>query len=375
MTDKNLPEDFDPVSPEKGNWVVYFKVVQLIFFLYLFLLSVGLLGSSLKLFGKGFAETMIATTSNPIVGLFIGVLVTSIVQSSSMTTSLVVGMVGGGLLSVEHAIPVVMGANIGTTITNILVSLVHIRRSGEFRRAFAASTVHDIFNLLSVAVFLPIQIKTNFLGILSQKLADLFSQLGGFKLFNPLALVTKPVIKAVLALLDQNALVASILAVLLLFFSLNFMVRTLKKMVISRLTGVFQRYIFKTTARSFFLGLILTVMVQSSSITTSIIVPLAGAGVLSLAQIYPYTLGANLGTTATAILASLATGNISAVMIAFSHMLFNLCGIAIFLPLRKIPMALARKLADYSVKSKAVPVAFVGIVFFAIPLLLIYLWR
>lgn len=365
----------DLPSPDINNKVAYIKVIQFILFLYFFLLSVGLLGSSLKLFGKGFAEAMIATTSNPIVGLFIGVLVTSVVQSSSMTTSLVVGMVGGGLLTVENAIPVVMGANIGTTITNILVSLAHVKRSVEFRRAFSASTVHDIFNLLSVAIFLPIQLKTNFLGYFSSHLTEVFSKVGGVTLFNPLAAITKPVIKLILQLLGQNAIISSILAVCLLFLSLHFMVKTLKKLVISKRTGVFQRYIFKNTARSFFVGLILTVMVQSSSITTSVIIPLAGAGILSLSQIYPYTLGANLGTTATAILASLATGNLSAVMIAFAHMLFNISGIAVFLPLKKIPITLAAKLANYSVRSKLVPVAFIGIIFFVLPLILIYFWR
>ena len=88
------------------------QILQLVFFLYLFLVSIGLMGASFKIFGKGFAETLIATTSNPFVGLFIGVLATSLIQSSSSTTSIVVGMVGGGVLTVGNAIPIVMGANI-----------------------------------------------------------------------------------------------------------------------------------------------------------------------------------------------------------------------------------------------------------------------
>jgi sodium-dependent phosphate cotransporter len=351
------------------------RVILLLGLLYLFLLSVGLLGSSLKLFGKDLAETLMTTTSNPVLGLFIGILVTSIVQSSSMTTSLLVGMVGSGLISVENAIPIVMGANIGTTITNILVSLVHINRSGEFRRAFAASTVHDIFNILSVIVFLPIQVYTNFLGKMSDFLAEAFSNVGGLKLFNPLGAITKPVIHLLIDLFDKNAIILCIFAVLLLFASLHFMVRTLRSVFITRLTGLFQRYIFKTTLRAFLVGLVLTVLVQSSSITTSLIVPLAGSGVLTLIQIFPYTLGANLGTTATAILASLALGNIHAVTIAFCHMFFNICGIGVFMPLKKIPITLASRLADYSVKSKLVPLAFVVTVFFLIPLALLYLWR
>jgi sodium-dependent phosphate cotransporter len=353
----------------------YIRLFLLFGLLYTFLLSVGLLGSSLKLFGKGFAETLLATTSHPIAGLFIGVLITSIVQSSSMTTSLLVGMVGSGLVSVDNAIPIVMGANIGTTITNTMVSMVHLNRSAEFRRAFSTATVHDIFNMLAVVVFLPIQIKTNFLGKISSGLAEAFSNVGGLKLFNPLSAVTKPVIAQILILLDKNAIISCTLAVILLFVSLHFLVKILKSVFIKRLTSLFQRYIFKTGIRAFIVGLFITVMVQSSSITTSLVIPLAGSGILTLIQIFPYTLGANLGTTGTAILASLATGNIHAVTIAFAHMFFNLCGIAVFLPLKKIPLTLAQKLADYSIKSKLIPFAFIVVVFFIVPLVLLYFWR
>ncbi|UCD16467.1 MAG: Na/Pi cotransporter family protein, partial [Candidatus Zixiibacteriota bacterium] len=117
------------------------KPIGLIFFLYLFILSITLLGDSFKLFGKEFAQSLLVSTSHPIVGLFIGILATSIIQSSSTTTSIVVGMVAGGLLSIDGAIPIVMGANIGTTVTNTIVSLTHITKSREFQRAFSGAIV------------------------------------------------------------------------------------------------------------------------------------------------------------------------------------------------------------------------------------------
>ncbi len=353
----------------------YLRVALLFGLLYIFILSVGLLGSSLKLFGEGFAEALLSTTSNPILGLFIGVLVTSLVQSSSMTTSLLVGMVGSGLISVENAIPIVMGANIGTTITNAMVSLVHINRSAEFKRAFSAATVHDIFNMLAVALFLPIQIKTNFLGHFSSRAAEIFSDAGGLSLFNPLGAATKPVIKEIILLLGSNPILSSILAILLLFLSLHFLVKVLKSVFIGKLTGLFQRYIFKTTPRAFVVGLFITVMVQSSSITTSLVIPLAGSGILTLIQVFPYTLGANVGTTGTAILAALATGNIHGVTIAFAHLFFNLSGIAVFFPLKRIPLTLATKLAEYAIKSRIIPFALIAVFFFIIPLVLLYFWR
>ncbi len=91
----------------------------------------------------------------------------------------------------------------------------------------------------------------------------------------------------------------------------------------------------------------MTLVVQSSSVTTSLIVPLAGAGIVKLKKIFPYTLGANIGTTGTALLAALATGHPIAVTAAFAHLLFNIFGIVIFYPLRFIPIRLAEITSNY----------------------------
>jgi len=362
---------------KQDNKSVAINTILLLGLLYIFLMSIGLLGSSLKLFGKPLAEALISTTNHPIVGLFLGILATSIVQSSSMTTSLVVALVAGGMITVENAIPMVLGANIGTTITNLLVSMAHINRSNEFRLAFAAATVHDIFNILSVIIIMPLQVATDFLGKASIAMADVFAGVGGLKMFNPLKAVTTPAINLILDLINHSAVFGVILALILLFLSLNYIVKLLKRVFIGKITTLFQKYIFKTTLRSFTVGLLITVIVQSSSVTTSLIIPLAGSGILNLIQIFPYTLGANLGTTGTAILASLATGNVSALAIAFAHMLFNICGIFLFLilPLKKIPIYLAEKLAESAAKSKLIPVGFVAFLFFILPLILISIWR
>lgn len=104
------------------------RLAALLGLLYLFFISIGLIGDAFKLTGKGFAESLLQTTADPLVALFIGILATAVMQSSSTTTSIVVGMVGGGVLSVANAIPIIMGANIGTSVTNMLVSVGHIQR-------------------------------------------------------------------------------------------------------------------------------------------------------------------------------------------------------------------------------------------------------
>jgi sodium-dependent phosphate cotransporter len=341
--------------------------------MYAFFLSITLMGDSFKFFGRGFAEQLLTTTSNPFVGLFIGILATSLVQSSSTTTSMVVGLVAGGALGVSGAIPIVIGANIGTSVTNTMVSIGHISRPAEFRRAVAAATVHDFFNLIAVAILFPLQLATNFLGNASNFLGTQLQDAGGMQLINPVKLIVDPVADLIASLTGESGAIMLIISISLLFTALRYIVVNLKVLVIGRVEAFFDSVLFKTAFRAMMFGLILTIMVQSSSITTSLAVPLAGAGILTLQQIFPMTLGANIGTTITAMLAALMTGELSAVTVAFAHVLFNVIGIIIVWPIRRVPIYLATLLADQTVKSKLIPLAYIATVFFLIPLALILL--
>ena len=99
---------------------------------------------------------------NPVVGLMIGILGTVLVQSSSTFTSIIVAAIGAGM-DVRIAIPMIMGANIGTSITNTLVAMTQIGNKDEFERAFAAATVHDLFNWCTVLVIFTIEVKFQYL--------------------------------------------------------------------------------------------------------------------------------------------------------------------------------------------------------------------
>lgn len=354
------------------------RVALLVVLLYIFLVSIGTLGSSFKLFGGGFVDGLIDSASFPLIGLFVGVLATTLVQSSSTTTSIVVAMVGGGTMPVETAIPVIMGANIGTSVTNTLVSLGHVTHSREYSRAIAASTVHDFFNLCAVLLLFPLQWATGFLGKGAAVMSELFGQVGGFKFASPIKLVTKPTVKWIQHAVDDQAWLLLVISLILMFASLRYLVKTLKSLVLSRVEAVFDRVLFRSALRAMGFGLLLTVLVQSSSITTSLIVPLAGAGILTLRQIFPYTLGANVGTTCTAILASLAVGEPGAVTVAFAHLLFNIVGISLIWPVRQVrevPLALARRMAYLAQRNRWIPVAYIVIIFYLAPFLIITLLR
>jgi sodium-dependent phosphate cotransporter len=348
------------VNPELRDKIL--KTLMVFLTIYFFLLSIKLLGHSFKLFGTGFAEALLQMTSNPFAGLIIGIVSTSVIQSSSTTTSIVVGLVAGGALNLENAIPIIMGANIGTTITNTLVSMGHITRRIEFQRAFGASVVHDFFNICAVIVIFPIELKFHIIEKSALYLEKGFAGVGGLHFFNPLKLLLDPVIKLVdglISYLPYSSMILMIISLVLLFSSLSFLIKTIRSLVLKRIEIIINNYLFRNDFIAFTLGALMTFVVQSSSVTTSIIIPLCGAGLISIRQIFPYTLGANIGTTGTAILAALATQNEIAVTVAFAHLCFNIFGIAIFYPLKFIPIKTAEFVAKKATQSTQNMVVFI----------------
>ena len=125
------------------------SVVSFLAMLYLFFSSIELMSAAFKMSGAGLAQQLLTMASDPVAGLLIGFLATSLIQSSSTTTTIVVGLVASDALTIQLAVPIIMGTNIGTTTTNTIVAIGHVTRPAEFERAFAASTVHDFFNLLA----------------------------------------------------------------------------------------------------------------------------------------------------------------------------------------------------------------------------------
>jgi len=366
------------------------RFLFLVAVLVLFFTSLELMGESFQLMGGGLARDLLAMTSNPFVGLFIGILATSLVQSSSTTTTLTVSLVAAGALDIAGAIPIVMGANIGTSVTNTIVSLGSVTRKEEFRRAMAGATVQDIFNVLAVAVLFPLELMFQFVSRPAAYFTDTLAGMGSTQLLSPVKAVTEPIAGVVIALAGGSGGLVLIAGLGLLFLSLRFLVTLLKSLVLGRSERMLNDVIFGHPVMSMLCGVALTFLVQSSSITTSLTVPLVGAGILTVTQIYPFVLGANIGTTMTAIIAALvlaasgapgseeALRGVAAVKVALAHLFFNLYGIALFLPfdrLRRIPIRLAERLGAWAVTNRAYAIGYIAAVFFLIPLLTIWTTR
>uniref|UniRef100_A0A3B5LPE6 Sodium-dependent phosphate transport protein 2B n=1 Tax=Xiphophorus couchianus TaxID=32473 RepID=A0A3B5LPE6_9TELE len=440
------------------------KLILLLGLLYLFICSLDVLSSAFQLVGGKAAGDIFqdsAVLSNPVAGLVIGVLVTVLVQSSSTSSSIVVSMVSSGLLDVKSAVPIIMGANIGTSVTNTIVAVMQAGDRNEFRRAFAGATVHDFFNWLSVIVLLPLEAATGVLFRLTDLLIKSFNIESGEDAPELLKVITDPLTSSIIQLdksvitdiatgtgdarnkslvkrwckTEKNTtfwnatvdscpagyvcwmegnqtwtqmnqtwtnylerckhifayaelpdlaigLILLALSLLVLCTCLILIVKLLNSMLKGQVAVVIKKVLntdfpfpfgWVTGYIAILVGAGMTFIVQSSSVFTSAITPLVGIGVISLERAYPLTLGSNIGTTTTAILAAMAStgdklGN--SLQIALCHFFFNIMGILLWypIPFMRVPIRLARGLGNKTAKYRWFAALYLFLCFLVFPL-------
>ncbi|XP_015794960.1 sodium-dependent phosphate transport protein 2B-like [Tetranychus urticae] len=399
--------------------IILLKIICLLLLLYSFITSLDFLASGFRLLGGRAAGSVFHNNEllrNPIVGLIIGILFTVLVQSSSTSTSIAVTLVAAELIRVKEAIPIVMGANIGTSITNTIVSLLQSTDRNEFRRAFAAATVHDMFNWLTVIVLLPLEVTTGYLEVTTKiavssikweksnsaspeylkKLTSPFSKLIVQLDNNAIKEIALGNSSTVESLLKKNgkALINSLqlsdktsgiilitISLVILCLCLISIVKILHSMLKGRIALLIKKYVnaeyrlpwsVLIDYLALLMGCILTILVQSSSIFTSALTPLAGIGVISIERIYPLTLGSNVGTTTTGILAALtADASVldNTLQLAFAHLFFNITGILLFYPIpwMRFPIRLAKILGNTTAKYRWFSIVYLLTVFFLLP--------
>uniref|UniRef100_A0A8C2IMH1 Sodium-dependent phosphate transport protein 2B n=1 Tax=Cyprinus carpio TaxID=7962 RepID=A0A8C2IMH1_CYPCA len=407
--------------------------------LYVFVCSLDILSSAFQLVGGKAAGDIFqdnAVLSNPVAGLVIGVLVTVLVQSSSTSSSIVVSMVSSGLLEVKSAVPIIMGANIGTSVTNTIVAVMQAGDRNEFRRAFAGATVHDFFNWLSVLVLLPLEVASGYLYRLTKLIIDSFNIQTGADAPDLLKVITEPLTKNIIEL-DTSVirdiatgdpaarnkslikiwcktkkvtsrphlslssgthmfvyanlpdlavgLILLALSLLALCTCLILIVKLLNSMLKGQVAVVIKKvlntdfpfpFAWVTGYIAILVGAGMTFIVQSSSVFTSAITPLVGIGVISLERAYPLTLGSNIGTTTTALLAALASPGetlANSLQISLCHFFFNISGILLWypIPFTRIPIRLAKALGNRTAKYRWFAALYLILCFFLFPLLVL----
>uniref|UniRef100_A0A8C7CLH1 Sodium-dependent phosphate transport protein 2B n=1 Tax=Oncorhynchus kisutch TaxID=8019 RepID=A0A8C7CLH1_ONCKI len=404
------------------------KFILLVGFLYMFVCSLDVLSSAFQLVGGKAAGDIFqdnAVLSNPVAGLVIGVLVTLLVQSSSTSSSIVVSMVSSGLLEVQSAVPVIMGANIGTSVTNTIVAMMQAGDRNEFRRAFAGATVHDFFNWLSVLILLPLEAATGVLYKLTKIIIDSFNIQGGNNAPDLLNVITDPLTDAIIELDkkvisdiatgDPAARNKSLIKIWCKTEKITTLVnitvpsdancttgalcwvegnKTLTQINVTetinleRCNHIFVYANLPDLAVGLILlalsllilctCLILIVKLLNSMLKGQVAVVIkkvlnTGIGVISLERAYPLTLGSNIGTTTTAILAAMAAPGetlANSLQVALCHFFFNIAGILLWypIPFTRIPIRLARALGNRTAKYRWFAALYLLLCFLLMPL-------
>ncbi|EQC30027.1 hypothetical protein SDRG_12307 [Saprolegnia diclina VS20] len=371
--------------------------------LYFFMVAVKWIGESFSLLLGCEAKDAFAFADNPVAGLMVGIVSTAILHSSGTVTSIIVALVGSKGLTVRQGVPIIMGANVGTCVTCIMVAFAQMGKRDQFERAMAAATVHDMYNIWSVIVLFPLELLFHPLELLATSMsggqANAYFESPVDIVVNPLASklikVDKTMIekvslgkvtceKAVFlkggAFLDsyksgslsQGAIGGICLAVgfTLLILSLLSLVYMLQKLFRGSAQKTIRKALNFNGYVNILLGTLITFCVHSSTVVTSTLTPMAGLGLVTLEQVYPIVIGANLGTTVTALLASWVTGSPDAVAIALVHFWFNILGIFLFYPIpitRKPILDWARRLAFYSARWPVVAALFLVLLFLIVP--------
>ncbi|MEU8542447.1 Na/Pi symporter [Streptomyces sp. NPDC048717] len=355
--------------------------------IYLLICAVSIISRGFAGLGSDAAHAMFAFAANPWVGLSVGVLGTVLIQSSTTTTAIAVTAVGSGALPIQGAIPIILGANVGTTVTTSLVALTFVRNRAEFRRALGASTVHDFYNWLALLVFFPIELIWHPLRHLSGALTHALygtDWLPNPSHFNFIRAATRPVEHGVIHATTHisstlGPLFTIVIGAVLILVAVRYLGKLLKLLMVGRARDILIRAVGRNAYLAMASGMGVTVVTQSSTITTSVLVPFAGTGILTPAQVYPVVVGSNLGTTFTVVFAAFAGVGPDAeigLQAAFVHLVYNLFAIVVIyvIPfLRPVPLFCAENLAHVASEHRWVLAVYLGTVFIALPALVIVL--
>ena len=267
-----------------------FNVLTMIGGLSLFLFGMNLMGQALeRRAGDKLRSLLDRMTSGVFAGFLTGLCITAIIQSSSATTVMVVGFVNSGLMTLRQAINVIMGANVGTTVTAWLLSLSGIDSGNVWVQLLKPSSFTPVLALIGII---------NYMFCRSSKKKDTGMILLGFA---TLMFGMETMSGAVAGLKDVPAFTNLFIA-------------------------------FKNPVLGVLAGAILTAIIQSSSASVGILQALAVTGSVSYAAAIPIIMGQNIGTTVTAMISSIGT-NKNAKRAAVVHLLFNVIGVVVLLTL------------------------------------------
>ena len=347
---KRIPADEDFVALSGfGSLVRWLAVAAAIasMFLAVYLIFDGASG-----IGSGTVHRLFDLATNPVIGLLIGIVATATIQSSTTVTALTVAAVGTGSLQVAVALPIILGANVGTTLTSLIVSFGFVGSRARFQRAFSAASLHAAFNVVFVVIAFGLEMLFHPL----RRLAELVSSsvLGDGPADTPTGDI---ILEAISPIIDTvgirgwlgellgprgASVVAIALGALVIVVAVRVISRQLAVLTAATTRTLLERSSGASDALGLLSGALITMAVSASSVTVSSLLPFAATKSLRYREVLPVILGANVGTTLTALLTALAVpgsmGSI-AVQAALIHVAFNVISALLVLlipPLRAL---------------------------------------
>lgn len=348
------------------------KWIWVLGFFLIFWFSIELATESCVRLGTDFQFFISHITSSAIAGFSISIILTAIVQSSSVITALSVALVASNMLSLQAAVPIIIGANIGTTITATAVSLTYLTRRKYFRKAYTTALLHTIFNLWGALVWFLLELYFGLLSNISAWFAHLI------KSENPIQSASHHTIPFRF-LPDRcfDFLPAGFwlcLAIFCLLGSVYGFARLLGRLYFADIQNKFSGQIFTSKIASFLWGLGLTAFLRSSTVVSSSLVALSASDKIPARRIFTFIMGVNVGTTITALLAVILRSE-AAIGLAIAHFLFNTTTSLFFVPdfSIRIVLGLARKLARWSCHNTSIAFVWLFLLYFFVPLLT-FLW-
>lgn len=364
-------------SQQYSKTETIFRLVILFIVFLVFLSALELIMNAAKQLGTGLTQYLFTLTFNPIISIFIGVLLTAVLQSSSTITSGMVALVASGTVSLENAVPVVIGANIGTTLTATMVSFANFSSKKEFCKGFVTACEHAFFNLLTALILVPIEWQFGLLSKLASSLSGIISGAIGEETWT--RFLFSGLVRPFTLMLDEYMLTQPWLilgaSVFTLFVSIQVFTGILKGLVITPKWEKRKAAMFDNPYKAMITGIGLTAAIHSSSVVTSLVTMLAASNKIAARKVFPILLGANLGTTFTAFFASISRSE-AAIALALTHVFFNLFGVLLFAPfspLKDIPVYLSKRLASLTVSNRLYALVYLLSLYFVLPFLVIYL--
>lgn len=324
---------------------------------------------------KNYVGDIIRATENPFVGLFIGLFATALAQSSSAIISVTIIFTSSGLMHLHHAVPIVMGANIGTTLTSSFFAISYLSHKKQFQKAVSAATLHDFFNLFTALILFPLEYYFQTISLVAQHLSQYTFKYIVTQNTSLIPNTHPSSFGWVNSFIYEQSYIPVIFSFFLVLVSLKIISLKLQNITLRNNDATLLKMMLKSNINSLLSGLFITSVVQSSSIITSVMIPWVVEKKISLKNLFPFLMGVNLGTTVTTFIVAIGQ-NEDAMSLAFVHGLFNFIGILLFFPrkpFRNIPLWCVKKLSECIWKNKLIGLMYILLIFFLIPYILIYI--